>query len=81
MKTTICYAMNAAQRNQAREIAREMLDAGEHPQGLVHVLYYPASYDLAEDGIQGLSTALPPGTDLARGGYTSTYYTLEELAK
>ena len=71
--------MNATQRNQARQIAREMISAGEHPQGLVHVLYYPADYELAEDGIQGLSTALHPDTD--RGGYSATYYTLAELAE
>ena len=72
--------MNAAQRNEARQIAREMIDAGENPQGLVHVLYYPSDYELSEDGIQGLSTPLPPETDISRGGYSATYYTLAELS-
>lgn len=75
--------MNVAQLKQAREIAMERLLDGEHPETLVHVLYYPfgVDYDLAEAGIMGLSTGLPPGTDLARHGYSSTYYTLIALVE
>ena len=75
--------MNVAQLKQAREIAMERLLDGEHPETLVHVLYYPFDYDyeLAEAGIMGLSTGLPPGTDLVRSGYSSTYYTLTALVE
>lgn len=70
--------MNARQRQQAATEARARIQAGEDPQGLVHVLYYPADYEPGEDEIQGLSTALPANADLS--GYTSCYYTLAELA-
>lgn len=73
--------MNVAQLKQAREIAIERLLDGEHPETLVHVLYYPSDYELAEEGIMDLSTGLPPDTDLARGGYSSTYYTLTALVE
>lgn len=73
--------MNAAQLKQAREIAMERLLDGEHPETLVHVLYYPFDYELAEEGIMDLSTGLPPGTDLVRNGYSSTYYTLIALVE
>ena len=75
--------MNVAQLKQAREIALERLLDGEHPGTLVYVVYYPFDYDyeLAEAGIMGLSTGLPPGTDLARHGYSSAYITLTALVE
>lgn len=73
--------MNVAQLKQAREIALQRLLDGEHPETLVHVLYYPFDYELAEEGIMGLSTGLPPGTDLVRHGYSSAYYTLTALVE
>lgn len=73
--------MNVAQLKQAREIAMARLLDGEVPDTLVHVLYYPSNYELAEAGIMGLSTGLPPNTDLARHGYSSTCYTLFSLVE
>lgn len=73
--------MNVAQLKQAREIAMERLLDGEHPGTLVRVLYYPFDYELAEAGIMGLSTGLPPNTDLVRSGYSSTYCTLTALVE
>lgn len=70
--------MNAKQRKQARIEARARIRAGEDPQGLVHVQYFPADYWPGRNDIQGLSTALPPDSDLS--GYISHYYTLAELA-
>ena len=58
--------------------AQRRINKGEHPSGLVHLLYYPIGYD-DESPYQGISTALPAGADLS--GYTSTYYTLSEVAK
>ena len=72
--------MNANQHKQASVVAAARIASGEDPQGLVHVLYYPADYAPGEDEIQGLSTALPADTDLSRGGYTAGYFTLAELA-
>lgn len=69
--------MNTNQRQQAAAEAQARIAAGECPQGLVHVLYYPADAGY-EDEIQGLSTALPADANLS--GYTSRYYTLAELA-
>jgi hypothetical protein len=65
------------QANQAMQIALEMIQDGAAPQALVHVQFYPSEYE--DDGIQGLSTPLPEGTDLS--GYLSRYYTLDELAR
>lgn len=68
--------MNNNQRQQARNEAKSRILAGEDPQGLVHVIYFPADYEQGE--IQGLSTALSADADLS--GHTSRYYTLAELA-
>ena len=73
--------MNVAQLKQAREIAIRRLLDGERPGTLVHVMYYPSDYELAEEGIRGLSTGLHPNTDLARSGYSSTCYTLVGLVE
>jgi len=70
--------MNAKQRQQASVESAARIAAGEDPKGLVHVMYYPNDCDWSEDEIQGLSTALPDGSDLS--GYTSRYYTLGVLA-
>lgn len=73
--------MNAAQLKQAREIAMIRLLDGEHPETLVHALYYPSDYELAEAEIMGLSTGLHPETYLAQHGYSSAYYTLISLVE
>lgn len=61
---------------EAAAIASARIAEGEDPDGMVHILFYPA--DAGLEGIQGLSTALPAGSSLA--GYTERYYTLGELA-
>jgi hypothetical protein len=73
--------MNAAQLEQARVIAEERMAAGEPLGTLVHILHYPLDHELAEDGIMGLSTGLPPDTDSILQDASSTYYTLIELAE
>ena len=70
--------MNTKQRLMAQKEAFERIANGEDPYALVHVIYYPGDYFLYDEEIMGLSSALPPGHDL--GGYSSKYYTLEELA-
>ena len=69
--------MNVKQRIQAAQEARARIESGEDPDGLVHILYYPADY--APDEIQGLSSAITLA-EYQSGGYTSRYYTLAELA-
>ncbi len=69
--------MNDYQQAHARQQAAEMIGAGADPQGLVHVIFYPADAGY-EDEIQGLSTPLPAGSEL--NGLTSRYYTLAELS-
>ncbi len=70
--------MNEAQRTQATAEAKARIAAGEDPEGLVHVVFFPRDAWCAESAIQGLSTPLAAGSDLS--GYTSRYYTLEDLA-
>lgn len=71
--------MNEAQKLHAAAIAKTMIEEGADPQGLVHVQFYPEDYQPGECEVQGVSTPLPAESDLS--GYTSRYYTLEELAR
>ena len=72
------YGMNKSQRQQARTLTAESIANGADPRGLVHVLFYPNDSSLSELEIQGLSTPLPAESSL--DGYTSSYYTLAQLA-
>jgi len=42
------------------------------------VIFFPSDCSWSEEEIQGLSTAMPAGSDTS--GLTSRYYTLAELA-
>lgn len=70
--------MNTSQIEQASSEAKARINAGEDPRGLVHVIFFPSDCSWSEEEIQGLSTAMPAGSDTS--GLTSRYYTLAELA-
>ena len=63
-------------KQMAAQEALERIQDGQDPESLVHILYFPG--DMYPDEIQGLSSSLPPGSNLS--GYTGRYYTLAELA-
>jgi hypothetical protein len=52
--------------------AKRRILAGEDPQGLVHIIW-------GGEAPSGLSSTLTL-VEYQRGGYTSTYFTLEEVA-
>jgi len=64
----------------AQPLAVAMIEAGAWHEDLVHLIRYPVDHYLHYIEVMALSTPLPRDTDLSRGGYTSRYYKLADLA-